>query len=97
MNIWSAQHFHSFPLETFGKFPPPSSAGTLGVVTEATLKVRPLPVAQRYGSLAFPDFAAGVGAAHQVVKEVCAGGRHGDVFSWRILKVKGSAKTCFVL
>lgn len=38
----------------------PGSAGTLGIVTEVTLKVRPLPACRRYGALMFPDFVNGV-------------------------------------
>jgi alkyldihydroxyacetonephosphate synthase len=37
------------------------SEGTLGVVTEATLKIRNLPEAVLYNSAVFPDFESGVG------------------------------------
>ncbi len=36
------------------------SEGGLGIVTRATLQVRPLPEVQRYASFVFPDFEAGV-------------------------------------
>ncbi|UYV80185.1 AGPS [Cordylochernes scorpioides] len=42
------------------------SEGTLGVVTEATLKVRPQPECTRYGSVVLPDFESGV----QFLREV---------------------------
>ncbi|KAJ1367711.1 hypothetical protein KIN20_028680 [Parelaphostrongylus tenuis] len=35
------------------------SEGTLGVVTEVTIIIFPLPKVKRYGSLVFPDFAHG--------------------------------------
>ncbi|GBP29196.1 Alkyldihydroxyacetonephosphate synthase [Eumeta japonica] len=35
------------------------SEGCLGIVTEATLKIRPLPPVVRYGSLVFPDWDSG--------------------------------------
>lgn len=36
------------------------SEGTLGVVTEVVVKIRPVPEVRRYGALAFPDFESGV-------------------------------------
>ncbi|WP_427152131.1 FAD-binding oxidoreductase [Streptomyces sp. TRM70308] len=38
------------------------SEGTLGVITEVTLRVRPLPAADRDEAWSFPDFAAGTAA-----------------------------------
>jgi len=37
------------------------SEGSLGIVTQALVKIFPLPEAQVYGSIAFPDFESGVG------------------------------------
>ena len=43
------------------------SEGTLGVITEVVLKVRPLPNVIKYGSVVFPDFESGLHA----LREVC--------------------------
>ncbi|MEN0062275.1 MAG: FAD-binding oxidoreductase [Myxococcota bacterium] len=48
------------------------SEGTLGVITEAKVRLHRLPEVQRYGSIAFPDFAAGVGFLYALTQ-------HGDV------------------
>ncbi|XP_062519559.1 alkyldihydroxyacetonephosphate synthase, peroxisomal-like [Corticium candelabrum] len=48
------------------------SEGTLGIITEATLKIRPLPEVKRYGSLVFPDFESGVGCMREVARQHCA-------------------------
>ena len=40
------------------------SEGILGVVTEVTVKIRPLPESRAYGSIVFPDFEIGV-ASHK--------------------------------
>jgi alkyldihydroxyacetonephosphate synthase len=45
------------------------SEGTLGVVTEAILKLRPLPEMKRFGSLVFPDFETGVAFMREVAKQ----------------------------
>ncbi|XP_054741284.1 alkyldihydroxyacetonephosphate synthase [Anastrepha obliqua] len=47
------------------------SEGTLGVVTEVVLKVRPLPPVKRYGSLAFLDFESGVQFMREVARRRC--------------------------
>lgn len=45
------------------------SEGTLGVVTEVVLKIRPLPEKKQYGSLVFPDFKSGVLCLREVAKQ----------------------------
>ncbi|XP_065080100.1 alkyldihydroxyacetonephosphate synthase [Ochlerotatus camptorhynchus] len=45
------------------------SEGTLGVVTEVVLKIRPLPEKKQYGSLVFPDFGSGVRCLREVAKQ----------------------------
>ncbi|XP_011313795.1 alkyldihydroxyacetonephosphate synthase [Fopius arisanus] len=47
------------------------SEGTLGVITEVTLKIRPLPKIVKYGSVIFPDFQAGVSAMREVARQRC--------------------------
>lgn len=42
------------------------SEGTLGVVTEVVLKIRPLPRVMKYGSIVFPNFQSGVQALREV-------------------------------
>lgn len=46
------------------------STGTLGVVTEVTLKIRPMPEYQKYGSVVFPNFEQGVACLREVAKQV---------------------------
>jgi alkyldihydroxyacetonephosphate synthase len=48
------------------------SEGTLGVITEAVLAVRPAPAARRYDGLVFESFAAGAEAFRAVVQEHAA-------------------------
>ncbi|CAG5125360.1 unnamed protein product, partial [Candidula unifasciata] len=48
------------------------SEGTLGVITEVTLKIRPLPPCKKYGSIVFPDFEHGVNCMREVAKQRCA-------------------------
>ncbi|KAL5009841.1 hypothetical protein ScPMuIL_012146 [Solemya velum] len=48
------------------------SEGTLGVVTEVTLKIRPLPECRKYGSIAFPTFEDGVLCLREIAKQRCA-------------------------
>lgn len=43
------------------------SEGTLGVVTEVVIKVRPIPAITKYGSIVFPDFESGVRAMREVL------------------------------
>lgn len=47
------------------------SEGTLGVVTEVLVKVRPLPPVKKYGSLIFPDFESGVHCLREIAKKRC--------------------------
>lgn len=47
------------------------SEGTLGVITEVLIKVRPLPPVKKYGSLIFPDFEAGVRCLREIAKKRC--------------------------
>ncbi|KAK9309265.1 hypothetical protein QLX08_001015 [Tetragonisca angustula] len=47
------------------------SEGTLGVVTEVVIKIRPLPNVVKYGSIVFPNFQAGVSAMREVAKNRC--------------------------
>uniref|UniRef100_A0A671Q2V6 Alkylglycerone-phosphate synthase n=1 Tax=Sinocyclocheilus anshuiensis TaxID=1608454 RepID=A0A671Q2V6_9TELE len=48
------------------------SEGTLGVVTEVTLKIRPIPEYQKYGSVVFPNFQQGVACLREVARQRCA-------------------------
>ena len=45
------------------------SEGTLGIVTEAILKLRQLPECKKYGSIVFPDFENGVAFMRDVAKQ----------------------------
>lgn len=45
------------------------SEGSLGVVTEVIIKIRPLPRCKRYGSIVFPDFESGVKCMREVAKQ----------------------------
>lgn len=47
------------------------SEGTLGVVTEVTIKIRPIPKCKRYGSVVFPNFESGVKFMREVAKQKC--------------------------
>lgn len=47
------------------------SEGTLGVITEVVLKVRPLPPVKRYNSLVFPNFECGVCFMREVAERRC--------------------------
>lgn len=49
---------------------PLSFSGTLGVITEATIKIRPVPEYQKYGSVAFPNFEQGVACLREIAKQV---------------------------
>ncbi|NWV61305.1 ADAS protein, partial [Malurus elegans] len=45
------------------------SEGILGVVTEVTIKIRPVPEYQKYGSVVFPNFERGVACLREVAKQ----------------------------
>ncbi len=45
------------------------SEGTLGIITSAAVKLFPLPEVQRYGSIVFPSFAAGVAFMYELTRE----------------------------
>ena len=47
------------------------SEGTLGVVTEAIMRIRPLPQVREYGSIVFPDFESGVKFMRECTRKQC--------------------------
>lgn len=40
------------------------------MVTEVTMKIRPMPEYQKYGSVVFPNFEQGVACLREVAKQV---------------------------
>lgn len=46
--------------------------GILGVITEVTIRIRPVPDVRRYGSIVFPTFEDGVGFMREVARQRCA-------------------------
>ena len=42
------------------------------MVTEVTLKIRPVPPTQRYGSVLFKDFECGIQFMREVARQRCA-------------------------
>jgi len=48
------------------------SEGTLGVITDATLKIRPLPQLVKYGSVVFPNLDDGIKFMREVARQRCA-------------------------
>lgn len=44
--------------------------GTLGVVTEVVLKIRPVAEVRKYGSVVFPTFTDGVNCMREIAKQV---------------------------
>ncbi|KAL7633500.1 UNVERIFIED_CONTAM: hypothetical protein RMT77_016033 [Armadillidium vulgare] len=47
------------------------SEGILGVITEVTVKIRPVPEVRRYGSLVFEDFEKGIACLREVAYHRC--------------------------
>ncbi|XP_017300195.2 alkyldihydroxyacetonephosphate synthase-like [Diaphorina citri] len=47
------------------------SEGTLGVITKVVLKIRPQPRCQKFGSILFPNFEAGVKCLREIAKKRC--------------------------
>lgn len=45
------------------------SEGIFGVITEAIVKLRPLPETKRYGSIVFPDFESGVACLREIARQ----------------------------
>jgi len=43
--------------------------GTLGIITEATVMVQPLPEARRFRALLFPDVASGIEAGRRIMRD----------------------------
>ena len=46
------------------------TAGTLGVITEVTMKIWPVPEVRKYGPVVFASFEQGVGFVQEVAKQV---------------------------
>ena len=44
--------------------------GTLGFITEVTMRIRPLPEVRRYGSIVFHSFELGVKFMREVARQV---------------------------
>jgi len=44
------------------------SEGTLGIITEAVVKLKKLPESRVYGSIVFPDFETGVACLHEIAR-----------------------------
>lgn len=47
------------------------SEGTLGVITEVTVIVRPIPPVKKYGALIFRDFETGIKCLREIAKQRC--------------------------
>ncbi len=47
------------------------SEGTLGVITDAILKIRPVPSCVKYGSVVFPAFEDGIAFMREVAYQKC--------------------------
>lgn len=51
----------------YGFLPP----GTFGVITEVTIRIRPVPEVRKYGSVVFATFEPGVAFVREVARQVC--------------------------
>jgi alkyldihydroxyacetonephosphate synthase len=45
--------------------------GIFGVITEAVVKIRPLPETRKYGSIVFPDFETGFACLREISRQKC--------------------------
>lgn len=45
------------------------SEGSLGVITEVIIKVRPAPQCRKYGSIVFPNFESGVKCMREIARK----------------------------
>jgi alkyldihydroxyacetonephosphate synthase len=43
--------------------------GNLGVITDAIIRIRPVPEAQQYGSIVFPNFEVGIKFMEEMAKQ----------------------------
>lgn len=50
----------------YGFLPP----GTFGVITEVTIRIRPVPEVRKYGSVVFATFEPGVAFVREVARQV---------------------------
>lgn len=65
------------------------SEGSLGVITEVILKIRPLPQCKKYGSIVFPSFENGVEFMREVSLE-CSIWNHNTVIVYDFfLNIRG--------
>ena len=71
-------------------------AGTLGVVTNVTLKIRPVPAKRVYGSVVFPDLSKGIAWMRDVAAHRCqpASLRLMDNAQFRFGKCPDDAQIC---
>lgn len=47
------------------------SEGTLGIITEVIIKIRPLPQCKKYGSVIFPTYENGLGCMREIALQRC--------------------------
>lgn len=67
------------------------SEGTMGIITEAVMKVRKIPDVREFQAILFPDFESGVSAIHTMAKQGCLPGlaRLYDDKQWRFISSLG--------